>query len=190
MSYPTGKQLLDGAIRFALSTIPAEELQKLFASLGYDTDDITLALCVEAWDKFGEEFTKPFFSLAQDQLEDADKMKAVRKSLLNGELTLSRADGKNSTNSETGSKGFDQQKWENTQSVFGNLFGMCESGYKTYTQAQSDANAAAIRAESEARAMELQVTAQQNMTKWLIIGGGILLVIVVVIALVISKRKP
>ena len=81
MSYPTGKNLLDSAIKFALSTIPEEELQKLFASLGYDTDEVTLEMCIEAWDKFGEEFTKPFFSLAQDQLDDADKMKAVRKSL-------------------------------------------------------------------------------------------------------------
>lgn len=187
MSYPTGKQLLDGAIKFALSTIPADDLQKLFASLGYDTDDVTLELCIEAWDKFGEEFTKPFFSMAQDQLEDADKMKAVRKSLLNSEMFLSRADGKDGEEQTSGE--FDQQKWENAQSVLSYLFGMCESGYKTYSQAKSDANAAAIKAESEAQAMALETQAQQNMTKWIIIGGGVILIVIVVLAIVISKRK-
>ncbi len=187
MSYPTGKQILDSAIKFALSTIPADELQKLFASLGYDTDDVTLELCIEAWDKFGEEFTKPFFSLAHDQLDDADKMKAVRKSLQNSNAFLSRADGK-SNESETSSE-FDEKKWENAQSVLSYLFGMCESGYKTYSQAQSDANAAAIKAESEAKATELETQAQQNITKWIIIGGGVILVIIVVLAIVISKRK-
>lgn len=188
MSYPTGKNLLDSAIKFALSTIPEEELQKLFASLGYDTDEVTLEMCVEAWDKFGEEFTKPFFSLAQDQLDDADKMKAVRKSLRNSEIFVSRADGKKGTNTTTTGK-FDQQKWDNAQSVLGYLFGMCESGYKTYAQAQSDANAAAIKAESEAQAKAAEVQAQQNITKWLIIGGGVILVVIVILAIVISKRK-
>lgn len=187
MSYPTGKQILDSAIKFALSTIPEDELQKLFASLGYDTDDVTLELCIEAWDKFGEEFTKPFFSLAQDQLDDADKMKAVRKSLQNSNLFLSRADGKSEENNTSGK--FDQQKWENAQSVLGYLFGMCESGYKTYSQAQNDANAAAIKAESEAKAAALEAQAQQNMTKWIIIGGGVILVVIVVLAIIISMRK-
>lgn len=186
MSYLTGKQLLDGAIRFALNTIPQEELQKLFASLGYDTDNITLDLCVKAWDEFGEEFTKPFFSLAQDQLEDAEKMKEVRKSLMNNTYFISRADGKQQTASTSS---FDQQKWENTQSVLGFLFGMCESGYKTYTQAQTDANSAAIQAEAQAQATVMEMQAQQSITKWLIIGGGILIVMIVVIALIISQRK-
>lgn len=187
MSYPTGKQILDSAIKFALSTIPADELQKLFASLGYDTDDVTLELCIEAWDKFGEEFTKPFFSMAHDQLDDADKMKAVRKSLQNSNLFVSRADGKSDGGETSGE--FDQQKWENAQSVLGYLYGLCESGYKTYSQAQSDANAAAIKAESDAKARTLEAQTQQNITKWIIIGGGIIVVIIVVLAIVISKRK-
>lgn len=174
---------MDGAIRFALETIPEAELKQLFATLGYDTDDISLETCVKAWDEFGVEFTKPFFSLAQDQLDDPERMKAVRKSLENS-VVFSRADGK-----KTEGAGFDQQKWSNAQSVLGYLFGMCESGYKTYAQAQNDANTAAIQANAQAQAAAMEMQAQQNMTKWLLIGGGVLLAVIIIVALIISMRN-
>lgn len=188
----TGETLVDGAIRFALATIPQEEQEKLFASLGYDTEneEIDINLCRKAWDECGEEFTKPFFSLAQDQLEDEDKMRAVKKQVLAKINSFSRADGKQTGSTETtNTTTFDNEKWENSKSVIGYIFGLCESGYKTYADAKSQANAAAIEAQQQAEIARLQANAQQNTVKWVLIGGGILVAVVVVIAVVIAMRK-
>ena len=188
----TGETLVDGAIRFALATIPQEEQEKLFASLGYDTDaeEIDLNLCRKAWDECGEEFTKPFFTLAHDQLEDEDKMRAIKKQVLAKMSTYSRADGKKTEASEgTSSSSFDNEKWENSKSVIGYIFGLCESGYKTYADAKSQANAAAIAAEQQAEVARVQAAAQQNITKWILIGGGVLVVVIIIIAVVVAMRK-
>ena len=183
---------MDGAIRFALATIPQEEQEKLFASLGYDTEneEIDINLCRKAWDECGEEFTKPFFSLAQDQLEDEDKMRAVKKQVLAKINSFSRADGKQTGSTETTNAAtFDNEKWENSKSVIGYIFGLCESGYKTYADAKSQANAAAIEAQQQTEIARLQANAQQNTVKSARIGGGILVAVVVVIAVVIAMRK-
>lgn len=189
----TGETLVDGAIRFALATIPQEEQERLFASLGYDTDaeEIDLNLCRKAWDECGEEFTKPFFTLAHDQLEDEDKMRAIKKQVLAKMNAYSRADGKKTDASEStsSSSSFDNEKWENSKSVIGYIFGLCESGYKTYADAKSQANAAAIEAQQQAEIARLQANAQQNTTKWILIGGGVLVVVIIIIAVVVAMRK-
>lgn len=188
----TGETLVDGAIRFALATIPQEEQEKLFASLGYDTEDIDLDLCRKAWDECGEEFTKPFFTMAHDQLDDEDKMRAVKKQVLAKMSSFSRADGKKTDTDDSSSANkttFDNEKWENSKSVIGYIFGLCESGYKTYADAKSQANAAAIAAEQQAEVAKAQAAAQQNTTKWILIGGGVLVLVIVIIAVIIAMRK-
>lgn len=188
MAHNIGKEYVDGSIKFALATIPQEELQKLFSSLGYDTEleEINLELVVKAWDECGEDFSKPFFALAQDQLDDEDKMRQVKRQVISKMNAYSRADGK--TGGTSGAS-FDETKWKNSQSIISFIFGLGESGYKTYAQTQADANAKAIEAESAARAAEAQAMASQNITKWALIGGSVLVGIIVIVALVLSLRK-
>ena len=190
----SGKDYLDGSIRFALKTIPSDKLDGLFNSLGYsETDEPSLSLCLDAWEKFGEEFTKPFFGMALDALQDEDKIAGIRKEVMR-QYNLSRADGKTGANGTGSTKTAktDEEKqasWNFAESVLGGIFTICSNGYKSYTQAQAEANATVIAAQGEAAAKKAESEAQSNITKWALIGGGVLIAVVIVVAVVIAVKK-
>lgn len=162
------------------ATLPfcnSQKVKELLVNLGYEVDEPTAQLCLQAYKEYGVEFTTPYGKIAKVALQ-SPKYEAYLETMKTKQL-----------NKATDTTAEQKLEWGNL--IISNISSWLASGKDVATAAinknanESTAQASLYLAQTEA---EKEENSQRN--KWIIFGivGIALFIVIIVLVVMIGKR--